>query len=236
MIDIENLSVRYGANKVLDSISAHVKRGRITGLVGANGAGKSTLVKAAVGLVRAEPGARITFDAKSLEDFRDRLGYMPQQAALDWSFPAVVEDLAIMGLSAQLPWYRRPGKEEKAAAYRALERTGAANLAKRPIVALSGGQRQRVLLARTLATDPDLLILDEPFAGVDAVSQDAIVSVLRDLRDSGVTILLVHHNLAEVADYCDDVILLGTGGIISSGPTQQTLTDTAISQLFSLPR
>ena len=104
MIDIENLSVRYGANKVLDSISAHVKRGRITGLVGANGAGKSTLVKAAVGLVRAEPGARITFDAKSLEDFRDRLGYMPQQAALDWSFPAVVEDLAIMGLSARLPW------------------------------------------------------------------------------------------------------------------------------------
>ena len=161
---------------------------------------------------------------------------MPQQAALDWSFPAVVEDLAIMGLSAQLPWYRWPGKEEKAAAYRALERTGAANLAKRPIVALSGGQRQRVLLARTLATDPDLLILDEPFAGVDAVSQDAIVSVLRDLRDSGVTVLLVHHNLAEVADYCDDVILLGTGRIISSGPTQQTLTDTAISQLFSLPR
>ena len=101
---------------------------------------------------------------------------------------------------------------------------------------MSGGQRQRVLLARTLATDPDLLILDEPFAGVDAVSQDAIVSVLRDLRDSGVTVLLVHHNLAEVADYCDDVILLGTGRIISSGPTQQTLTDTAISQLFSLPR
>src|SRR5699024_7807038 len=105
MIDIENLSVSYGANKVLDSISAHVERGRITGLVSANGAAKSTLVKAPVALVRAEPGAHITFHAKSLEDFRDRLGYMRQQAALDWSFPAVVGDLAIMGLSDRLPWY-----------------------------------------------------------------------------------------------------------------------------------
>ncbi|MFH0411030.1 metal ABC transporter ATP-binding protein [Corynebacterium sp. L4756] len=236
MIDIENLSVSYDANKVLDSISAHVERGRITGLVGANGAGKSTLVKAAVGLVRAEPGARITFAAKSLEHFRDRLGYMPQQAALDWSFPAVVEDIAIMGLSARLPWYRWPGKEEKAAAHRALERTGAADLAKRPISALSGGQRQRVLLARTLAAEPEVLILDEPFAGVDAASQDAIVTVLQRLRDNGVTVLLVHHNLAEVAEYCDDVILLGAHGIISSGPTAETLTDGAITQLFTLPR
>src|SRR5699024_12466154 len=141
MIDIENLSVRYGANKVLDSISAHVERGRITGLVGANGAGKSTLIKAAVGLVRAEPGARITFDAKSLEHFRDRLGYMPQQAALDWSFPAVVEDLAIMGLSAQLPWYRCPGTAVKAAASPSFERTGTAILADSTVDALSGGQR-----------------------------------------------------------------------------------------------
>lgn len=236
MIDIENLSVSYGANRVLESISTRVEQGQITGLVGANGSGKSTLVKATVGLVRAEPGARITFDSQPLEDFRHRLGYMPQQAALDWSFPAVVEDIAIMGLSARLPWYRWPGKEEKAAAHRALERTGAADLAKRPISALSGGQRQRVLLARTLAAEPEVLILDEPFAGVDAASQDAIVTVLQRLRDNGVTVLLVHHNLAEVAEYCDDVILLGAHGIISSGPTAETLTDGAITQLFTLPR
>lgn len=236
MIDIAGLSVSYGSNRVLSGISTHVRRGRITGLVGANGSGKSTLVKTAVGLVRAEPGAQVLFDSQSLDAFRRRLGYMPQQADLDWSFPAIVEDLALMGLSARLPWYRWPGKAEKQAAHRALERTGAADLARRPIAALSGGQRQRVLLARTLATEPDLLILDEPFAGVDAASQDAIVAVLRELRDSGVTVLLVHHNLAEVATYCDDVILLGPEGIIASGPTAETLTDSAISQLFSLPR
>ena len=236
MIDISGLSVSYGSNRVLEGISAHVRRGTITGLVGANGSGKSTLVKAAVGLVRPEPGAHVLFDAQPLEKFRHRLGYMPQQADLDWSFPVIVEDLALMGLSAQLPWYRWPGKAEKEAAHRALERTGAADLARRPISALSGGQRQRVLLARTLATEPDLLILDEPFAGVDAASQDAIVAVLRELRDNGVTVLLVHHNLAEVATYGVDVILLGPDGIIASCPTDETLTDSAISQLFSLPR
>ena len=164
MIHIADLSVSYGSNRVLSGISTHVRRGTITGLVGANGSGKYTLVKAAVGLVRTEPGAQVLFDGQSLDAFRRRLGYMPQQADLDWSFPAIVEDLALMGLSARLPWYRWPGKAEKQAAYHALERTGAADLARRPIAALSGGQRQRVLLARTLATEPDLLILDEPFA------------------------------------------------------------------------
>lgn len=226
MLDIAHLTVRYGKNTVLDDLSVTFRDGAITGLIGANGAGKSTLVKAAVGLIDA-PGATIEHAAP--------LGYMPQHSAVDWDFPATLSDVALMGRTTHLRWWQWPGKHDKAIARRALNRLGLAHKATDPISALSGGQRQRTLLARALAVEPRLLILDEPFAGVDRLSQDTIIEVLRELNAAGTTIVLVHHNLAEVAALCDDVVLLGPEGIIAAGPTETTLSDDTVAQLFSLP-
>ncbi|WP_448856400.1 metal ABC transporter ATP-binding protein [Corynebacterium camporealensis] len=226
MLDIAHLTVRYGKNTVLDDLSVTFRDGAITGLIGANGAGKSTLVKAAVGLIDA-PGATIEHAAP--------LGYMPQHSAVDWDFPATLSDVALMGRTTHLRWWQWPGKHDKAIARRALNRVGLAHKATDPISALSGGQRQRTLLARALAVEPRLLILDEPFAGVDRLSQDTIIEVLRELNAAGTTIVLVHHNLAEVAALCDDVVLLGPEGIIAVGPTETTLSDDTVAQLFSLP-
>ncbi|AWB83315.1 metal ABC transporter ATP-binding protein [Corynebacterium liangguodongii] len=226
MLTIDHLTAGYGRRVVLDDISVEFRPGRIAGLVGANGSGKSTLLKAAVGLIEA-PGARI--------EASGRIGYMPQHAEIDWDFPATLFDVALMGRTGHLAWWQWPGREDRAAAAAALMRVGLQDKANDPISALSGGQRQRTLLARALASEPEILILDEPFAGVDKLSQDTIVGVLRELRESLTTIVLVHHNLAEVAEFCDDVVLLGPDGIIAAGETACTLDDAAVATLFSLP-
>ncbi len=210
------------ARPVLRGLNFALRAGACTGLVGANGAGKSTLVTTLVGLLKPH-GGRI--------DYTGRLGYMPQNAAVDWDFPATVADLVLMGRVGHYRWW--PGRRDRAQVRQAMELTGISALADVSISDLSGGQRQRALLARTLAVEPDLLILDEPFAGVDQASQEAISEVLRGLEHT--TILLVHHNLAEVAALCDDVILLGRGGILGAGPTPDTLTNEAITRLYGLP-
>ena len=225
MIRTRDVSAGYGKRTVLQGVSLDIRPGSFTGLIGANGSGKSTLVKAIVGRIPSTGAIEVD----------GCLGYMPQQADIDWDFPATLFDVALFGRIAHLPWWRWPGTKDKAAARRALERVGLADLANRPISALSGGQRQRTLLARTLAGDPDVIILDEPFAGVDAASQATIVEVLHELNAAGRTIVLVHHDLAEVAAYCSDVVLLAGGTVMASGPTQETLTDANIATLFSLP-
>lgn len=235
MLKVSQLSVSYSGNRVLDNVSLKVTPGTITGLLGANGSGKSTLIKAVLGLVDREGQAVVSFAGAPLEQCRRQISYMPQQAELDWNFPINVMDLALMGRVVRLPWWRRPSRADKKLAYEALERTDTATIAHRPVRSLSGGQRQRVLLARALASQPDCVILDEPFAGVDAASQSAIVTILKQLRDAGKTILIVHHNLSEVTSMCDEVILLAHKHVIASGPTSTTLTDEAVTELFALP-
>ncbi|MEO0749838.1 MAG: metal ABC transporter ATP-binding protein, partial [Pseudomonadota bacterium] len=154
---------------------------------------------------------------------RNRVGYMPQSASVDWDFPTTVMDLVVMGTYGELGWFRRPGKAERARAMAALEQTSMQAYASRQIGELSGGQRQRAFLARALVQAPDLYFMDEPFQGIDAKSQQAMIDVLKDLSAQGKTIVIVHHHLASVLNVCDHVTLLNKT-IIASGPGAETFT------------
>ncbi len=217
-----NLSVAYRAEPVLRGVNFSVPLGSVMGIVGPNGAGKSTLIKAMLGLVTPLTGT-VDFSGRPLDQVRRRIGYMPQSTSVDWDFPTTVIDLVTMGTYGELGWIRRPGKAERARAMAALEQTGIPNLAARQIGELSGGQRQRAFLARALAQAPDLYFMDEPFQGIDAKSQQAMVDVLQDLRARGKTIVMVLHHLATVRDYCDHVTLLNVS-VVASGPADEAFT------------
>ena len=217
-----NMSVAYRAEPVLHRVNFSVPVGSVMGIIGPNGAGKSTLIKAMLGLVTSLTGTS-EFFGRSLDQVRRRVGYMPQGASVDWDFPTTVIDLVTMGTYGDLGWIRRPGKAERARAMAALEQTGIAELASRQIGELSGGQRQRAFLARTLVQAPDLYFMDEPFQGIDAKSQEAMLHVLYDLSAQGKTCVIVHHHLATVRDYCNHVTLLN-GSVIASGPAEEAFT------------
>lgn len=228
------LSVAYHAEPVLRGIDLSVPAGVVMGVVGPNGSGKSTLIKAMLGLVPRLTG-QVEFFGEPLDRVRRRVGYMPQHTSVDWDFPTTVADVVTMGTYGSLGLFRRPGRKEHARAREAMDRTGITNLADRQIGQLSGGQRQRVFLSRTLAQDPDLYLMDEPFQGVDIVSQQAIVDVLHDLRAQGRTIVLVHHDLGTVPDYCDRVTLLNSGQLIASGALDEVFTGENLRITYGLP-
>ncbi|MCH2164858.1 MAG: metal ABC transporter ATP-binding protein [Marinovum sp.] len=192
------------------------------GIVGPNGAGKSTLIKAMLGLVTPLTGTS-EFFGESLNTVRNRVGYMPQSASVDWDFPTTVVDLATMGTYGALGWFRRPGNAERKRAMDALEQTGMQDFAMRQIGELSGGQKQRAFLARALVQAPDLYFMDEPFQGIDAKSQDAMIGVLKELGAQGKTVVIVHHHLGSVLDFCDHVTLLNKT-IVASGSGPETFT------------
>ncbi|MEL6121340.1 MAG: metal ABC transporter ATP-binding protein [Pseudomonadota bacterium] len=220
--ECRDLSVAYREDPVLRRVNFCVPTGSVMGIVGPNGAGKSTLIQAMLGLVTPLAGTS-EFFGKPLDDVRNRVGYMPQSASVDWDFPTTVIDLAVMGTYGELGWFRRPGKAERARAMAALEQTGMQAYAARQIGELSGGQRQRAFLARALTQAPDLYFMDEPFQGIDAKSQQAMINVLKDLSAQGKTIVIVHHHLGSVLDFCDHVTLLNKS-IIASGPGAETFT------------
>lgn len=227
-----NLTVAYHAAPVLTKVNFEVPQGVVMGVVGPNGAGKSTLLKAMLGLVPPLAGQSLFFDAP-LSQVRSRVGYMPQAASVDWDFPTTVLDVVTMGTYGRLKWLARPGRKEKDQARAALELTGIGELAGRQIGQLSGGQRQRVFLARTLAQGPDLYVLDEPFQGIDARSEAAMVDVLHSLREQGKTIVMVHHDLATVRHYCDHVTLLNKR-VIACGPAEQAFTKQTIAATYDV--
>lgn len=216
------LTVAYHADPVLRGVDFAVPTGVVMGIVGPNGAGKSTLIKAMLGLVPTLTGSTEFFGSQ-LRDVRRRVGYMPQSTSVDWDFPTTVRDVVIMGTYGALGWLRRPGQQERDRAAAAMAATGITELSSRQIGQLSGGQRQRVFLARALAQAPDIYFMDEPFQGVDARSQQAIVNVLHTLRSQGKTVVIVHHDLATVRDYCDHVTLLNQS-VIASGPAEVAYT------------
>ena len=228
--EVTGLTVDYRSHRALNNVSATVPAGRVTGVIGPNGSGKSTMLKAMLGLVPAD--GETTFFGLPLSRARNRVGYMPQSASVDWDFPATVRDVVTMGTYGSLGWFRRPGRTQRATADAAMAQTGVTDLADRQIGALSGGQRQRVFLARTLAQQPDLLLMDEPFAGIDAASESAILDALARLPDA--SIMIVHHNLATVRELCDDVIILKEGRLVAAGPVADALTEENLQAAYDI--
>lgn len=230
-LNVSGLSFAYRDSLVLREVTLDLPQGVVMGIVGPNGAGKSTLLKAVVGLLKPTRGTVSCF-GQPLPKVRRRVGYMRQASSVDWDFPTTVSDVVLMGTYGGLGWFRRPGAKERDVAAAALRRVGIPHLAHRPINQLSGGERQRTFLARLLAQQSDLLLLDEPFAGVDAASQETITNVLHGLRDAGRTVVIVHHDLATVPTLCDWTCLLNRT-VMGFGPTEEVFTDEAVKQVGS---
>lgn len=221
-IEVTDLTVAYQEQPVLWDIDLEVPPGVLLAIVGPNGAGKTTLIKAILGLVRPAAGNVLIYD-KPYEAQRRLVGYVPQRGTVDWDFPTNVLDVVMMGRYGALGWIRRPGKQDRQLAISALEKVGMETYADRQISQLSGGQQQRVFLARALVQDATVYLMDEPFQGVDATTERAIVTLLQELRENGKTVVVVHHDLQTVADYFDWVMLLNIKRI-ASGPVEETFT------------
>jgi manganese/zinc/iron transport system ATP- binding protein len=216
------MTVAYQRKPVLWDVELDIPAGALVGLVGPNGAGKSTLLKAVLELVPKASG-RVMIFGKPYAQQRRRVGYVPQRESVDWDFPVNALDVVAMGLYGRIGWFRPVRKAHRELARAALHRVGLADLAHRQISQLSGGQQQRVFLARALAQDADLYLMDEPFASVDAATERAIIDVLGQLRAAGKTVLVVHHDLETVPEYFDYVILLNMR-VVAHGPTSTTFT------------
>ncbi|MBV2358999.1 metal ABC transporter ATP-binding protein [Thalassococcus sp. CAU 1522] len=219
---LRGLTVSYGGEPVVFSADMTVQSGTMTAIVGPNGAGKSSLLKAALQIVPALAG-HVMFWGQPFAAVRDRIAYVPQRNSVDWDFPTRVLDVVLMGLYRELGLFRRVRAEHRDRALACLDRVGMRDFADRQIGQLSGGQQQRVFLARALAQDADLYLLDEPFAGVDAATEAAIIAVLKALRDEGRTVVAVHHDLSTVEAYFDRVFLINRRAI-AEGPVDTTFT------------
>ncbi|MDJ1006891.1 MAG: metal ABC transporter ATP-binding protein [Paracoccaceae bacterium] len=219
------MTVSYGPKPAVFSVDMTVPEGSMTAVIGPNGAGKSTLLKAALGLQTPLAG-RATAFGQPVTDVRDRIAYVPQRASVDWGFPTRVIDVVAMGLYREMGLLGRFGARLKARAADAIARVGMAEFADRQIGQLSGGQQQRVFLARALAQDADLYLLDEPFAGVDAATEKAIIAVLKELKARGKTVVAVHHDLSTVTEYFDRVVLLNVRKIAEGAVGEAFTADT----------
>jgi len=221
-LEIKNLSAAYDKSPVLYDINLKIPKGHIVGVLGPNGAGKSTLLKAVMGLIKKSKGS-VTIFGKPFRKALHHVGYVPQRESIDWDFPVTVFDVVMMGRYNGLGLFKRPKKADHEAVYACLEKVHMLPLANRQISNLSGGQQQRIFLARALAQESDLYFMDEPFAGVDAKTEKAIIDVLHELRSKGKTLLVIHHDLSTAVDYFDYVVLLNRQ-IIAYGPTKETFT------------
>jgi manganese/zinc/iron transport system ATP- binding protein len=234
-LTIQDLTVAYQRRPVLWDIDYAAPepvdgRGHLIAIVGPNGAGKSTLIKACLGLVPAATG-RVSFFGTSYRASRSRVGYVPQRESVDWDFPISAIEVVAMGRYRKLGWLRPVGRADLAAARECLAKVGIADLESRQIGQLSGGQQQRVFIARALAQEAELYFMDEPFAGVDAATERAIIDVLRTLRDQGRTVICVHHDLPTVPQYFDHVLLINTR-VMASGPTAQVFTNDNLHRTY----
>jgi manganese/zinc/iron transport system ATP- binding protein len=222
-IQVEDLTVAYRDKPALWDIDLTVPPGILMAIVGPNGAGKTTLMKAALGLITPAAGKVLIYGRPHLEQ-RHLVAYVPQRGSVDWDFPTTVLDVVTMGRYGALGWVRRPGRRERVMAMGALEKVGLPAFADRQISQLSGGQQQRTFLARALVQDARVYFMDEPFQGVDAITERAIIQILRDLRASGKTVVVVHHDLQTVREYFDWVTLLNVRRI-AGGPVGEVFTE-----------
>lgn len=227
---IRGMTVSYGEKPAIFSVDATFQPGVMTAIIGPNGAGKSTLLKAALGIVKPLSG-QVTCWGRPMARERARIAYVPQRASVDWDFPTRVLDVVLMGQYRQLGLLGRVRAKHMQTALEALQRVGMDGFADRQIGQLSGGQQQRVFLARALAQGADLYLLDEPFAGVDAATEKAIISVLKELRAKGKTVVAVHHDLSTVPEYFEHVLIINTTRI-AEGPVTEAFTQAHLQEAY----
>jgi manganese/zinc/iron transport system ATP- binding protein len=229
-LEIHDMTVAYHRKPVLWDIDLAIPEGNLVGVVGPNGAGKTTLIKAVLGLVPLASG-KVEIYGRPYDEQRKIIGYVPQRESVDWDFPVTVRDVVLMGTYGQLGWFRRPGRRERETADRCLEQVGMREFSNRQIRQLSGGQQQRVFLARALAQDARVYFMDEPFSGVDAATETAILELLQQLRSARKTVFVVHHDLQTVRSYFDYVILLNMR-LVAYGPTESTFTPANLHKTY----
>lgn len=232
-LSVTDLSVTYrnGHNALRDA-SFEIPAGSITALVGVNGSGKSTLFKALMGFVPVSDGSVRMFGGTRDEALkRNLVAYVPQAEEVDWDFPVLVEDVVMMGRYGRMNWLRIPRAADRDAVRDALARVGMTDFAKRQIGELSGGQKKRVFLARALAQEGQIILLDEPFTGVDVTTEDQIIALMRELRDEGRVMLVSTHNLGSVPDFCDRTVLINQT-VLAAGPTEEVFTAENLQMAF----
>jgi manganese/zinc/iron transport system ATP- binding protein len=229
-IEVNDLTVAYRDKPVLWDIDVSVPSGVLMAIVGPNGAGKSTLIKAVLGLVRTAAG-QVLIHGRPYAEQRRLTAYVPQRGSVDWDFPTTVLDVVMMGCYGKLGWFRRPGRTERERAMAALRQVGMQDFADRQISQLSGGQQQRVFLARALVQDAQVYLMDEPFQGVDAKTERAIVTVLQELRSAGKTVVVVHHDLETVPEYFQWVLLLNVRRV-ALGPVEEVFTEENLRRTY----
>ncbi|WP_330684025.1 metal ABC transporter ATP-binding protein [Petrocella sp. FN5] len=230
VVDVEDMTVAYHIKPVLWDVDLKVPKGVLMAIVGPNGAGKSTLLKAMLNLIKPISG-RVLFNGESYEDQRKHIGYVPQRGSVDWDFPTTVLDVVLMGRYGHIGWIKRSSSKDKELAMIALKKVAMEDFYNRQISQLSGGQQQRVFLARALVQDADIYFMDEPFQGVDAKTEKAVIEILKDLRKHGKTVVVVHHDLQTVKDYFDWVTLINTQ-LIASGPVDEVFTEDNLRKAY----
>ncbi|MCH6255203.1 metal ABC transporter ATP-binding protein [Puniceicoccaceae bacterium K14] len=229
-LETHDLTVAYGKKPVLYGVDVQVPKGKLIGIIGPNGAGKSTLIKAIMGVIPLTSGWVKIFD-KPFKANAKRVGYVPQRETVDWDFPVSVMDVVLMGRYGRLGWFSRPGKKDREIARQSLDKVGMLPFADRQISNLSGGQQQRVFLARALAQQSDLYLMDEPFVGVDAATEAAIIAIMKELKEQGKTILVVHHDLPTAKKYFDMLLLLNMR-VVAFGPTSEVFTNELLQKTY----
>ena len=229
-ISVEHVTVSYNTKPVLVNISLEVPKGKVVGIIGPNGAGKSTLIKSVMGFVARDYGTVKIF-GEVVEHARGKVAYVPQRGQIDWEFPVTVWDVVLMGRYGHTPWYRSLGHLDRQVAHRALRDVGMEEYVHRQIGQLSGGQQQRVFMARALAQESDILLLDEPFAGVDAATERAIAGLLSEAKKKNKTIMVVHHDLETAAEFFDGIILLNRR-LYAYGPPSQVLRTSLLTEVY----
>lgn len=229
-LEFHDVTVSYQKKPVLYGVDLQIPEGSLVGLIGPNGAGKSTLIRAVMGLLPLASGWIKVF-GQSFKEARRRVGYVPQREEVDWDFPVNVMDVVLMGRYGRLGLFKRPGKEDRDKAREALDKVSMLPFANRQISNLSGGQQQRVFLARALAQESDFYLMDEPFAGVDAATERAIIDLLQDLKARGKTIMVVHHDLTTAREYFDRLVLLNMR-VVASGPIAEVFTPELLQKTY----
>jgi ABC-type Mn2+/Zn2+ transport system ATPase subunit len=230
-MSVKNLFVSYHGNEALRDISFTIKQGKMVGIIGPNGAGKSTLLKTVLDLISKDKG-KVEILGKPIKEVRKLIAYVPQRSETDWTFPITVIDTVLLGTYPGLGLFHRPKKKHKVWAYHCLEKVGMQDFSHRQIGELSGGQQQRVFLARALAQEAELFCLDEPFVGIDVTSEETIIHILKELRDTGKTVLVVHHDLSKANSYFDELILLNVD-LIKAGATEEVFRPEVMMKAYA---
>ena len=231
-VAIDDLTVAYNYKPVLWDIDLAIPKGVLMAIVGPNGAGKSTLIKSILGIIKPIAGS-VTVFGKPYTKQRKKVAYVPQKGSVDWDFPTTALDVVLMGTYGSLGWIKRPGKTQKKAALEALEKVGMLPFKNRQISQLSGGQQQRIFLARALVQNAEIYFMDEPFQGVDATTEKAIINILKALRKAGKTVVVVHHDLQTVPEYFDWVTFLNVKKI-ATGPVKDIFNNENLIKTYGI--